>query len=114
MSAKFVTGGITLAVLAVVMGVTNPKPSAYNEYASMKMMNKGEKFICEKIKGCPQGKLPEMVKDTAKNTVLKPTISATTKRQNLIFLSVYTTDTPGIGTMKTVGLLGNFVTYSES
>lgn len=114
MSGKLVTGGITVAILAVVMGITNPKPEAYTEYASTKMMNKGEKFICESIGGCTQGKIPEMVRNTTKNTVLKPTISATTKRQNLILMSFYTTDSPGIGKMKAVGILGNFITYSES
>jgi hypothetical protein len=105
--------GIPAAAIAVLMGVTNPKPESYNSYVSQRMISKGENVVCEQLGACEKGKTPVLIKNVAMTT-MKPLIASATKRQNLLLLSLYTTEVPGIGTMKSIGAFGNFFTYSET
>ncbi len=114
MKVNLVTGGVVVAAIAVMMGVTNPQQENYNDYASEKFIDKAEKLICAQTGYCEKDKTPIFIKNTVKDNLLKPAIASTTTRQNLIIFSNYTTDIPGVGQMKTVGALGNFFTYSES
>ena len=105
--------GIPAAAIAIAMVVTNPKSEAYNNYASDHMVAKGEKVLCDQLGLCQEGKTPGLVKTLAR-TSLNPVLNSATKRQNLLFLSLYTTEVPGVGTLKSVGAFNNFFTYSES
>ena len=105
--------GIPAFVIAIAMVVTNPKPEAYNSYASDRMVAKGEKVVCGQLGVCEEGKTPGLVKTIARTT-LNPVLTSSTQRQNLLFLSLYTTEVPGVGTMKSIGAFNNFFTFSES
>jgi Domain of unknown function (DUF4359) len=103
-------GGVALTVVAIIMGFTNPKQESYNDYASNKLIQKAEQSLCKQFGYCDGGEPPIFVK----NTIIKPAINASTQRQNLVLFSLYKTELPGIGTYKSFGALGNFITYSES
>lgn len=109
MKSNWIKGGIAVAIIAGVMAITNPKQEDYNNYASEKLIQEGEKAICEQTGYCQDSKIPNFIK----NTVLKPTIIASTQRQNLIILSLYTTEVPNVIRIKTIGAFGNFFTYSK-
>lgn len=110
MRGNLVKGGVALTVLAIIMGVTNPKQESYNDYASSKLIKKAEKGLCQQFGYCDSGEPPIFVK----NTIIKPAINAATQRQNLVLFSLYTTNFPGLGTYKSFGAFGNFITYSGS
>jgi hypothetical protein len=113
MNNNLVKIGIPLGIIAVVMGVTNPQSKAYNEYAYLRLISDGDRLICKKYNYCSQWEsLPPLVKNTVKNR-LEKIIDSATKRQNLIFFSFYTTEVPEIGTFRTIGIFGNFFTYSK-
>jgi hypothetical protein len=112
--------GVILTILGVVMGVTNPQSEAYQKYAAEKLLNQGETAFCEQTQTCNQDSTPGLLKDAlnaAKKKVAQPAlekaIARTTERKNLILLSLYTTDIPGVGQMKTVGVFGQFLTYAK-
>lgn len=109
MQGSLVKGGIALAGLAVIMGVTNPKQEAYNDYASQRLITNAKKEMCKEFNYCEAGEPPTFIK----NTLIKPAISVSTKQQNLGIFSIYTTELLGLRT-KTLGVLGNFLTYSDS
>lgn len=113
--------GAAVTILGIVMGVTNPSSEAYNKYASEKLLNQGEKALCDQTEICTRDSTSGLIQgalNTVKGRVAQPAleraIAKTTERKNLIFLSIYTTDIPGLGKMKTVGVLGNFFTYGKS
>ncbi|PSF39527.1 hypothetical protein C7H19_01685 [Aphanothece hegewaldii CCALA 016] len=114
MNGNLIKGSVTVVILGVLMAATNPQQEAYTEYASDRLMEKSEKFVCQKTGYCDKDGMPVMVKNTVKNNLIKPAIDTTTERQNLGVISVYTTEIPGIGRMKTLGAFGKFITYSES
>ncbi|MGK7932630.1 MAG: DUF4359 domain-containing protein [Microcystaceae cyanobacterium] len=103
---------VPLAALGIIMGVTNPKPDAYTQYASKRLVTQGEKMICEKTNLCQAGKTPTFVTNMAKKT-LGPIIGQSTKRQNLLLFSIYSTEIPNMGAYKTLGAFGTFFTYAE-
>jgi uncharacterized protein YceK len=109
MQGSLIKGGIALAGLAVIMGVTNPKQDAYNEYASQILIANAQKEMCKQFNYCEAGEPPILIK----NTLIKPAINAATKQQNLGIFSIYTTELFGLRT-KTLGVFGNFLTYSDS
>lgn len=115
MTGNLVKGGIAVVTLGVIMAVTNPKQQAYTEYASERFINQSGQFVCEKTGYCDKdGGMPVMLKNTVKNNFIKPAINTATERQNLGVVSLYTTQVPGVGQMKTVGAFGKFFTYSQS
>jgi hypothetical protein len=109
MVSKLVKSGVGLAIVAVIMGFTNPKQEAYVDYASEKLVDRAEELVCKEIGYCKLGKPPILVQ----NTLIKPAIQAATKRQNLGIFSIYTTEFPSVRTFKTLGIFGNFFTYSD-
>jgi uncharacterized protein YceK len=109
MQGSLIKGGIALTGLAIVMGFTNPQQEAYNDYASQRLMKNAQKEMCNAFNYCESGEPPAFIK----NTLIKPAISAATKQQNLGIFSIYTTELLGLRT-KTLGVFGNFLTYSDS
>jgi hypothetical protein len=109
MRGNLIKGIIALVGLAAIAGFTNPKQDAYNEYASGRFIDSAQKGICEKTGYCEDGEPPEIVK----NNIIEPAIGAATKAQNYAIFSIYTTEFPGIKTFQTLGIFGNFFTYSE-
>ncbi|MCU0534651.1 MAG: DUF4359 domain-containing protein [Hydrococcus sp. Prado102] len=109
MQGSLIKGGIALAGLAVIMGFTNPKQEAYNDYASQRLLTNAQKEICKEFNYCRSSEPPNIIK----NTLIKPAISASTKQQNLGIFSIYTTELLGLRT-KTLGVFGNFLTYSDN
>ena len=103
--------GLPVAAAAVFMGVTNPKPEEYSTYAVDRLASKGAKVMCSQLSICGTGKIPKPL-EAAAHIAMKPAINATTTRRNLLVFSLYRTDMPGVGTMKSVGILGKFFTYS--
>jgi hypothetical protein len=115
MGGHFVKGAIGLAVFATIMGVTNPQQTVYTEYASELLIGKAEKLACEKVGLCEKAAaMPVMAKNLIKDQLLKPAIEASTQRQNLGVFSIYTTEVPGVATIKTLSAFGNFFTFSQS
>lgn len=110
MRGNLIKGGVALTVVAIIMGFTNPQQESYNDYASNKLIKKAEKGLCKQFGYCDSGEPPVFVK----NVIIKPAINASTQRQNLVLFSLYKTELPGLGTYKSLGAFGNFVTYSES
>lgn len=113
MNENLVKGGIMVVVLGTMMAATNPKQQAYTDYAGDRVMNHSEKLICKKTGYCDQDQMPVMIKNTVKNNLIKPAITSATERQNLGIFSIYTTEVPCVGKMKTLGAFGKFFTYSE-
>ncbi|GFE71128.1 DUF4359 domain-containing protein [Chroococcus sp. FPU101] len=114
MTGNLVKGSIAVVTLGVIMTATNPKQEAYTEYATERFMNQSGQFVCEKTGYCDKDGMPVMIKNTVKNNFIKPAITTATERQNLGVVSLYTTEVPGVGQMKTVGAFGKFFTYSQS
>jgi hypothetical protein len=108
---KLLISSIALAALGGVMLLTNPQPPAYTEYASKRFIAEAGKVICAQTGYCDMENLPVIGKNTFKNTLLKPAIENATKRNNFLLFSIYTTEFPGVATVKTLGILGNFITY---
>jgi hypothetical protein len=79
------------------------------------LLDKAGKLAREKasIRESPNSP-PVVAKNPLKNQILEPAIEASTKRQNLGVLSVYTTEVPGVATIKILGAFGQFFTFSES
>jgi uncharacterized protein YceK len=109
MQGSLIKGGIALTGLAIVMGFTNPQQEAYNDYASKRLMKNAHKEMCKQFNYCESDEPPAFIQDT----IIKPAISKFTKQQNLGIFSVYTTEALGFRT-KTLGVFGNFLTYSDS
>ncbi|MEG3435873.1 DUF4359 domain-containing protein [Pannus brasiliensis CCIBt3594] len=115
MTGNIIKGAIALGGLAVVMGATNPGQATYTEYASEHLLDKAGKVACERVSLCDATKdMPVIAKNMLKNQILKPAIEASTRQQNLGVFSLYTTEVPGVATIKTLGVFGNFFTFSES
>lgn len=121
MKRNLIIGGIIITAVGITMGVTNPKPEAYTEYISEKILAQGEKALCEKTEICNKNNPSTLIKDTVnifKGQVAKPVIEKvvekTTNHQNLFFFSLYTTEISDVGAIKTIGAFNHFFTYSKS
>jgi hypothetical protein len=115
MGRNLLAGALVLAGVAAVLGVTNPGQTAYLEYASERLLDKGSKLACEKASLCDSARsMPVVAKNLLKNQILKPAIEASTQQRNLGVFSVYTTELPGVAKIGTLGALGHFFTFSES
>ncbi|MFH7031047.1 MAG: DUF4359 domain-containing protein [Heteroscytonema crispum UTEX LB 1556] len=117
------TKAIALVALGTVMLLTNPSKADYTDYAYNTLKTQIQGAICQR----PQ--LPESLRGAAavagnfcKNVIatgvvvtrgdIKNIIENTTSRQNLLVLSLYTTDISGY-TVRSVGAFGNFLTYQK-
>ncbi|MBR8831126.1 MAG: hypothetical protein N5P05_003833 [Chroococcopsis gigantea SAG 12.99] len=112
--SNLVVPGIVLGVLAAVMAASNPQPTNYVDYASDRFIAEAEKVVCDRTGYCDIDKMPVIGKNTIKNNLLKPAIENSTKRDNMGLFSIYTTEFPGVVTVKTLGVFGNFITYQQS
>ncbi|MGK7872803.1 MAG: DUF4359 domain-containing protein [Xenococcaceae cyanobacterium] len=110
MAGNLSKSAIALAVLPVAMLVTNPNKQAYTDYASNRFVNEAAEAICKKSEECKNW--VDKIKFLPK-AVINPMIDAATKRHNLVFFSIYTTEVPG-AKFKTIGAFGNFITLSKN
>lgn len=113
-------GAIALAILAGVMGFSNPPREDYLHYASDKLSTR------IKDSNCQESKIPEFMKDlsgsivggcqflvtTPGKAIIKAFVDNSTKRQNLVIFSLYTTELSG-RKYQTIGAFGNFLTFSS-
>lgn len=120
MKGNLIIGGIILAAIGIGMGVTNPKPEAYTEYMSEKLLAQGENFLCKETKACNQN-APVILQSAVtlfKGKIARPAIERvieqSTTHQNLLLFSLYNTEVPDVGSIKTIGIFNHFFTYSKS
>lgn len=108
-------GGAALAGLLAAMAIANPSQAAYNEFATRTLSSYLRKEICGAQKNVPD-LLDTLLSSGCRWLVesqqpgIKQYLAANTQRQNLIFLSLYTTDLPS-HRIKTVGILQKFFIY---
>lgn len=116
---NFGKGAIALAILAGVMGFTNPPREDYLSYASEKLATELKTSICNESQmreflgsfgGALVGTCKTLV--TSQRSTMERFIDNATKRQNLMIFSVYSTEI-GNRTYRTLGAFGNFLTVSE-
>ncbi|MBL1179021.1 MAG: DUF4359 domain-containing protein [Pantanalinema sp. GBBB05] len=116
-------GAISLAILAVVMAVTNPDQKAYVKYVLDQKAPQLEHQLCRESKLNDRDQSAEMrelvkvmcqggflLSQTIGRGILENVIDTTTKRQNFGLFSLYTTETP-VGRLKTIAILNQFVTF---
>ncbi|AFZ57375.1 DUF4359 domain-containing protein [Anabaena cylindrica FACHB-243] len=111
-------GAAGIAVLGVTMAKTNPQQAEYEEYAVQRLTTYLKTDVCKKTPNFLQNliqfncdKLIESV-----NPQMRDIIASTTKRQNYIVFSVYSTELKLDNLLpnykfETVGALDNFYTY---
>ncbi len=111
-------GAAGIAVLGVTMATTNPQQPKYEEYAVQRLTIYLKTDFCQKTPNFLQNLMQfncNQLVDSAKPQI-RDIIAATTKRQNYIVFSVYTTDLkidnliPGYK-FETVGAFDNFYIY---
>lgn len=107
--------GAMLAVLGVVMAVTNPNQAAYNRFAAQTLTDYLAKDVCQSPLDVPeilgdllQGGCVSLAK--SRQPDIQQFISNNTQRQNLIVLSLYTTNLL-VYQVKTIGILQKFFIY---
>jgi hypothetical protein len=108
-------GGAVLTVLGVAMAVTNPEQPAYDQFASQTMADYLAKEVCRSPEEVPEifgSLLRQGCISLAKSgrSEIQQFISDNTQRQNLIFLSLYTTNLL-VYQVRTIGILRNFYIY---
>lgn len=108
-------GSAALVVLGAVMVVTNPDQAAYDRFAAQTMTAYFTREVCQSPQGVPEifGNLLRQgcisLAESSRSEI-QQFISSNTQRQNLIFLSLYTTNLLAYQ-VKTVGLVRNFYIY---
>ncbi|MEM7552784.1 MAG: DUF4359 domain-containing protein [Cyanobacteria bacterium P01_A01_bin.84] len=119
------TAAVALIAVAGGMFFTNPQIKDYESYASQKLAGELQNSVCKKQE-LPDIKIlqdfSKITSDVCKSNVAKGFISenflvkqligSNTKRENLMVLSIYTTQTPD-KTFKTIGAFGNFLTFQS-
>ncbi|TAE58883.1 MAG: DUF4359 domain-containing protein [Nostocales cyanobacterium] len=105
-------------VLGLAMANTNPKQAKYEEYAVGKLTTYLKTDFCQKtpnfLQNLIQFNCNELIDSV--NPQIRDIITSTTKRQDYLIFSVYTTNLkidnliPGY-TFETVGAFDNFYTY---
>lgn len=116
-------GAIFLAVLALVMAVTNPDQKAYVKYVFDQRLPGLQKQVCAESRreaGDQPAEIRELVEvmcqggfllsQTIGRSLLEDFIDSTTKRQNFGLFSLYTTETP-VGRLKTIAVCNQFLTF---
>lgn len=115
--------GTAMITIAGFMAVTNPGKDAYVDYAVAKFATDFQHTICQ---GPTLPKTLAHLGSFTKNlcqfsvrvgyvwqrSLVKDVVDSTTRRQNFIVFSIYTTEIPG-QTFQTLGMLGNFLTYRK-
>lgn len=112
-------GAVVLGGMAVVMAVTNPSQSTYEQYAVIQLTQYLKDEVCQdvpKILGLFLERNCTELVDSSYPAIQK-IIAANTQRKNLILFSIYTTDlslTQGIPSyhFESVGVLQKFYTYT--
>ncbi|MGI0485808.1 DUF4359 domain-containing protein [Pantanalinema rosaneae CENA516] len=116
-------GAISLAVLALVMAVTNPDQKAYVKYMFDHRLPGLQKQVCAESPGNRREQPAEireliqvmcqggfLLSQTIGRGLLEGFIDSTTKRQNFGLFSLYTTETP-VGRLKTIAIFNQFLTF---
>lgn len=120
-----ISKSITLLVAAVVggmgvvMALTNPSQSSYEEYATVQLTEYVKDEVCQdapKILGNFLARSCDELLDSSHPAIQK-IISANTQRKNLIFFSIYITDLSVSSSIpsyhfESVGVLQKFYTYN--
>jgi Domain of unknown function (DUF4359) len=111
-------GAVGIAVLGVTMAQTNPQQAEYEEYAVQKLTIYLKTDFCKKtpnfLQNLIQFNCDQLIESV--NPQMRDVIATTTKRQNYVVFSVYTTDLkidnliPGYK-FETIGAFDNFYTY---
>jgi hypothetical protein len=115
---KLVVILVGAGAIAAVMGFTNPQKEKYLDYASTKLADEAKEAVC-KPQNSPDvlKKLNDLVSDACKSGIdkhrdlTKGAIESVTSQENMVIFSIYTTDLPN-KKYKTLGVLGNFFTFS--
>ncbi|MGL5081059.1 MAG: DUF4359 domain-containing protein [Microcoleaceae cyanobacterium] len=111
-------GAILLAILAGTMALTNPSRASYLSYAYSKLSQEVKQNWCQ------ESEIPEFLKNFSKSivnfcnsvvtdqrTTIEGYLDKSTKRQNAVLFSVYTSDVLD-KRYRTIGAFGNFLTFS--
>ncbi|MEM9220113.1 MAG: DUF4359 domain-containing protein [Cyanobacteria bacterium P01_F01_bin.150] len=128
--------GIGLVGGAIALLVTNPKQDAYEAYAVTQLKSQLDEDLCKDAPAFLKGGCTSLVSNS--DGLLKTTVSSSTIRRNYYVLSIYETELdpmkaidqipfdqviPGVSLSignaeglpsyhaKTVGILGQFITY---
>ncbi len=115
-AAKYL-GGAVLAVMLAAM-VTNPNQAAYDEYATETLAEYLDQEFCVGVKGMPD-MLASLLSNGCKFLVeskqpeIKQYLSNHTRHQNLIFLSLYTTELLTYR-FKVIGIFDKFFIYEAT
>lgn len=110
-------GGAVLAVFLAAM-VTNPNQAAYDEFATQTLAEYLDQEFCDAGKGMPEI-LASLLSNGCKFLVeskqpeIKQYLSDHTRRQNLIFLSLYTTELLTYR-FKAIGIFHKFFIYEAT
>ncbi len=115
--------GIAALVIAGFMAITNPGKEAYVDYAMARFATDFQNAICKgPTLPKPLSQIGSLTKNICQLSVkagyvwqrdlVKEVVSSTTRRQNLVVFSIYTTEIPG-QTFQTLALFGNFLTYRK-
>ncbi|ACK69746.1 conserved hypothetical protein [Gloeothece citriformis PCC 7424] len=120
MKKNVTIGGIVLVAVGIAMGVTNPNPQAYINYMSEKLLTEGEKVFCQKTEACQENSSGivknalAIVRGKVARPLIQTVIEESTTRQNFLLFSLYNTEVPDVGSIKTLGILNQFFIYSKS
>lgn len=115
-AAKYL-GGAVLAVMLAAM-VTNPTQAAYDEFATETLAEYLDQEFCVAVKGVPEI-LASLVSNGCKFLVeskqpqIKQYLSNHTQHQDLIFLSLYTTELLTYR-FKAIGIFHRFLIYEAT
>ncbi len=117
LGGSFGKGALALALLAVVMGLTNPVREEYLSYASEKLATELKTSFCKESQmrdflGTVGSSLAGACKAlvTSQRDGMERFIDNSTTRQNLLLFSIYTTELSGKN-YRTIGAFGNFLTF---
>ncbi|MGB3535982.1 MAG: DUF4359 domain-containing protein [Microcoleaceae cyanobacterium] len=115
------TGAILLAILAGTMALTNPPKEEYIEYASGRLSAELKESYCK------ESEAPEILENfnlsktfatvcnnllTSQRPALTRHLDNATQRQNNVVFSIYTTQLWD-RRYRTIGVFGNFLTFSS-
>ncbi len=115
------TGAILLAILAGTMALTNPPKEEYLEYASGQLSSELKENYCK------ESEAPEILENfnlsktfadvcnnlvTSQRPALRRHLDNATQRRNVVIFSIYTTRLWD-RQYRTIGVFGNFLTFSS-
>lgn len=116
----FGKGFIALAIMAGIMGLTNPPRDEYLNYASGLLAAQAKNSVCK------ESRVPDFLQDfagslvdtcqtvvTTQRGLIEAFLDGATHRQNVLVFSIYTTEV-GNESYRTIGAFGNFLTFPPS